>query len=258
MTPWRRILFAALFAAINAAHAEEPSRAPVTGTAFLSDELKTLQADEFANPGMLWVGEGERRWSQPEGATGKSCASCHGDAAQSMKGVAARYPAIDAVSGKLLNVELRVNACRTRHMAAAPLDYESNDLLALTAYIAAQSRGVAVKADTSGAAAPYYERGKALFSMRQGQINLACAQCHVDSAGRALRGDTISHGVGVGYPVYRLEWQGLGSLHRRLRACSVGVRAVQFDYGSDDYLSLELFLAARAEGLRGDAPAIRR
>jgi sulfur-oxidizing protein SoxA len=238
--------------------AEDGARPLATGSAFLSPELKALEADPFANPGMLWVEEGERLWRQADGAAGKSCQSCHGDAAQSMKGVAARYPAMDAASGKLLNLESRINTCRTRHMSAEPFKYESNELLSLAAYLARQSLGVPTRVETGGTAAPWYARGEALFNMRQGQLNLSCGQCHVDRAGRKLRGDVISHGLGAGYPVYRLEWQSLGSLHRRLRACSFGVRATQFDHGSDEYLSLELYLAKRAEGLPVEAPAIRK
>ena len=248
--------FAALFG--MAARADEIPRAPQSGSAFLSPELKAMQADEFANAGMLWLAEGERLWTQTDGTAGKSCAACHGDARQSMKGVAARYPALDGASGNLLNLELRINLCRTRHMAAETFAYETNELLSLTAYVASQSRGMPMAVDAGGAAAPYFERGKAYFTTRQGQLNLSCAQCHVDHAGQRLRGDIISHGVGVGYPVYRLEWQSVGSLHRRLRACSFGVRAVQSGYGSQDYVSLELFLAKRAEGLPIDAPAIRK
>lgn len=236
----------------------EDLRAPASGAAFLSSELKALQADDFANPGMLWVGEGEKLWARVDGAAGKSCASCHQDAASSMRGVAARYPAVDAASGKLLNLEGRINACRTGKMSAAPLAYESADLLALTAYVARQSSGMPTHVATTGPAAPYYARGRAFFERRQGQLNLACGQCHTEQAGKPLRGDVISYGVGVGYPVYRLEWQGLGSLHRRLRSCSLGVRAIQFDYGSDEYVSLELYLAKRAEGLVWDAPSIRK
>jgi len=238
-------------------HADDADHAPVSGSAFLSPELKAMQADDFANPGMLWVQEGERLW-QSAGPSGKACASCHGEAAQSMKGVAARYPAIDPASATLVNLEQRINLCRGRHMGETPFGYETNELLSATAYIAYQSRGLAMHVETGGAAAPYYERGKTLFHTRQGQLNLSCAQCHVDLAGRKLRGDVISHGVGVGYPVYRLEWQSLGSLHRRLRSCAFGVRARQYDYGSDDAVSLELYLAKRADGLEMDAPAIRR
>jgi sulfur-oxidizing protein SoxA len=239
------------------AQAEEPASAPKSGTSFLSPDLKAMQDDDFANPGMLWIGEGEKLW-QAKSASGKDCASCHDDAAKSMKGVAARYPAVDAEAGKPVNLEQRINFCRTRHMGEQPFAYESGDLLSLTAYVAYQSRGLPMNVETGGAAAPFFERGKALFTMRQGQLNLACSQCHVDLAGRRLRGDIISHGVGVGYPVYRLEWQGLGSLHRRLRSCSFGVRAVQNDYGADDYVNLELYLAGRARGLPIDTPAIRK
>jgi L-cysteine S-thiosulfotransferase len=237
--------------------AGEQYPAPVSGSSFLSAELKQMQEDEFANPGMLWVEEGKRLW-QTKNASGAFCGSCHGDAVRSMKGVAARLPAIDPVSGKPVNLEQRINLCRTGLMKDAAFPYESNELLALTAYIAYQSRGLPMDVEADGAAAPYYERGKALFTTRQGQFNLACSQCHAERAGRRLRGDVISYGVGVGYPVYRLEWQGLGSLHRRMRACSFGVRARQFDAGSDEYVSLELYLAKRAQGVTVDAPAIRK
>src|SRR5256885_16986097 len=36
----------------------------------------------------------------------------------------------------------------------------------------------------------------------------------------------------TGYPLYRLEWQNLGSLQRRLRNCLVGIRAEPYDYGA--------------------------
>lgn len=228
-------------------------------TDFLSTELKARQADETANPGMLWVAEGEELWSKPEGQDGKSCASCHGDARSSMRGVAARYPAVDRAGGKLLNLELRINRCRTAAQKAEALPYESEELLALTAFIARQSLGMPLNVSIDGpVAAEAYERGKAFFYERQGQINLSCAQCHEDNVGRHLRGDVISSAIPAGYPVYRLEWQTLGSLHRRLRACALGIRAIQYPYGSDEYISLELYLAKRAEGFPIETPAIRK
>lgn len=229
-----------------------------SGTSFLGDDLKARQADEAANPGMLWVDEGARLWETAQGPAGKACASCHGAAEDSMRGVAARYPAVDARSGDLLNLEGRINRCRVRHQGAEPYPYESDALLGLTAFVARQSLGMPMQVETGGAAAPFYEAGKAFFHRRQGQLNLSCAQCHDDNAGRPLRGDTISYGLGNGYPAYRLEWQSLGSLQRRLRSCSFGVRAVQFGYGSPEYLSLELYLAKRAEGVAVETPAIRR
>jgi sulfur-oxidizing protein SoxA len=229
-----------------------------SGTAFLSPELKAQQEDEGANPGMLWVAEGEKLWSAGAGPSGVSCASCHGAAATSMKGVATRYPTVDPASERLMNLELRINQCRTQQQGAAPLAWESQELLALTAYVAFQSRGLPIKVAIDGPARPHFEAGRALFMARQGQLNLACSQCHDDNWGRQLRGETISQGHPTGYPIYRLEWQSAGSLQRRLRACSLGVRAEVLDYGAPEYLDLELYLAWRAEGLPIETPALRR
>ncbi len=238
------------------------SPAPVAGdkragSAFLTPALRAQQEDEGANPGMLWVSQGERLWSTPAGPGGQACAACHGAAASAMKGVAARYPLVDGATGKLLNLELRINQCRTERQRAPPLAYESNELLALTAFVAFQSRGVPVAVEIDGQARPHFETGRELFAARQGQLNLACSQCHDDNWGRRLRGEVISQGHPTGFPVYRLEWQAAGSLHRRLRTCSQGVRAEPFGFAAPEYLALELYLAWRANGLPIDTPAIR-
>jgi L-cysteine S-thiosulfotransferase len=239
------------------AHGQQRAPPIHSATEYLSDDLKAEQTDEMRNRGMLWVDQGLTLWESPAGESGKSCASCHGEP-RSMKGVATRYPAVDRASGRLLNLEGRINACRVNHQGAAALAYESNELLGLTAMVARQSLGLTMQVETDGAARPFVEAGRTLWNERQGQMNLSCAQCHEASTGRKLRGDTISSGIGTGYPVYRLEWQGMGSLHRRLRACQLGVRAVQFPAGSDEYLALELYLAARAQGQPIETPALRR
>lgn len=251
------ILFAGLIAAALIATDKAVADPLPSGTSFLSDNLKNQQADEAANPGMLWVGAGEELWKQKAGTADKSCATCHENAENTMRGVATRYPKIDAASGKLINLEGRINLCRTENQKAEAFDYESEGLLALTAYIARQSLGVPVNVVLDPKAQPHYERGKEFFYRRQGQLNLSCAQCHEENAGKPLRGNTISYGIGNGYPAYRLEWQSLGSLHRRFKSCAFGVRAKRFQYGSPEYLDLELYLAVRAKGVVIETPAIR-
>ncbi len=245
---------------LAAAAPEAPATAePLpSGTTFMSDTLQARQRDEGANPGMLWVEAGAQLWETQAGDANQTCAGCHGSAESSMSGAATRYPAYDAGAGTLLNLEGRINRCRTSRQRAEPLAYESDELLALTAFVARQSLGQPMQVAVDGPAAPYYREGEAFFHRRQGQLNLSCSQCHDRHAGGRLRGDIISYGLGNGYPVYRLEWQSLGSLQRRLRACSLGVRAVQFDYGSRAYRALELFLAKRANGVPVETPAIRR
>lgn len=228
------------------------------GSAFISPELKAQQDDEGSNPGMLWVAEGEKLWDTPVGREARSCASCHGDAETSMKGVATRYPRLDAQTGKLQNLELKINQCRTERQGATAMPWESRGLLGATAYVAYQSRGLPIKVTIDGPAGPYFESGRTLFHTRQGQLNLSCSQCHDQNWGRRLRGDTISQGQPTGFPIYRLEWQSAGSLQRRLRACNFGVRAELLEHGAPEYLALELYLAWRAEGLPIETPGVRR
>jgi sulfur-oxidizing protein SoxA len=74
-----------------------------------------MQRDDVQNPGMLWVQDGEALWNAKAGARDKACASCHGDAATSMRGVAARYPAFDAQQGMPLTLGQRIDTCRQKH-----------------------------------------------------------------------------------------------------------------------------------------------
>jgi len=229
-----------------------------SGSAFLSQDLRALQGDELANPAMLWVERGEKLWREPGGKSAKSCASCHQDASIGMRGVAARYPQIDAASGKLLNLEGRINQCRVERQSAEPLRYESEELLSLTAFVTHQSFGVPVGVSIEGPARAHFDAGRTLYYQRRGQMNLSCAQCHEANWGKRLLAETISQGHPNAYPAYRLEWQTTGSLQRRIRACLSGIRAEMLPYGAPEYLDLELFLAWRAQGLPVEAPGVRR
>ena len=229
-----------------------------SGYFFLSRETQAMQDDDQANPGMLWVQEGSSLWGKAEGASGKACASCHQDAAVSMKGVAARYPAFDARAGRVINLEQRINLCRVGRQQAAPLPYESEELMALTTYVAHQSRGLPIRVAIDGPARPFFEAGRTFFLTRRGQLNLACNQCHEDHWGQKLRSEPISQGYGNAYPAYRLEWQTIGSLQHRLRNCNVGVRAEPYPYGAQEYVNLELYLAWRGQGLPMETPGVRR
>jgi sulfur-oxidizing protein SoxA len=255
---WRNaVVFFTLFSVTLSGMAQQ-TMPPKSGITYAGADIRALQADDFANPGMLWVTRGEKLWNTAAGSSGKSCASCHQDAAVSMRGVSARYPRVDAKVGKLINIEGRINTCREQNQEAEPLRYETEELLALTSYVAHQSRGMKIAVVDDATTRPYLEHGREIYFRRQGQINLNCAHCHVQNAGRKLLAETISEGHGNGYPTYRLEWQSIGSLHRRLRACYYGVRAAMPAFGSDELLDLELYLARRGTGLTVETPAVRR
>jgi L-cysteine S-thiosulfotransferase len=263
MSPGRRRLWLAtaamLLAAVTAfsAGAEIPASERRSGYADLAPTSKAMQDDDTANPGMLWVLDGEKLWNAKTGTANKACADCHNDALVSMKGVAARYPAFDITLGRPVNLEQRINLCRTGRQQTSPLAYESKELLALTAFVGRQSRGERIVPLADDRLKPFLEAGRDQFSRQQGQLNLACSQCHDDNWGRHLAGNIVPQGHPNGYPLYRLEWQSLGSLQRRLRNCMIGMRAEPYEYGAPENVALELYLMWRARGLSIETPAVR-
>jgi sulfur-oxidizing protein SoxA len=229
-----------------------------SGYEFLQPETQALQDDEFANPGFLWVDKGRALFHQAPDSGAPACTSCHGDDSRPVSKAAAHYPAVDEPSGQLVNLEARINLCRVRYQDLAPLEYESDGLLGLTAYLAHIAQGEPISVKVDGPAKKYYDAGEDYFFLRKGQFNLACSQCHNEHWGDKLRGDTISQGHGNAFPAYRMEWQTFGSLHRRLRDCDSGIRAEPLESGSETYTAVELYLAKRAEGLPMESPGVRR
>jgi sulfur-oxidizing protein SoxA len=229
------------------AHADERR----SGLDFMTPALQALQRDDARHPGQLWVREGEALWSRVA-PNGKRCADCH--AAGSLDGVAARYPA--AEGARPITLAGRIDQCRVRRLGLSAQGADGDEVLALSAWLAQRSRGTPIAAADSRLAG-WRALGAALWRQRLGQLNLSCAQCHDERAGRKLGGATIPQAHPTGYPIYRLEWQTLGSLERRLRGCVVGVRAEPFAPGADEWLALEVYLMDRAAGMEHEGVALR-
>ncbi len=249
--PWRLLL---LFT--PALHAQIPDAQRRSDFEFMGAAVQAMQRDDARNPAMLWVQQGAQLWQQTAGAKAQSCASCHGDVA-SLRGVAARYPAFDTRTQGPINLALRINRCRQEQQQAMPWKLESEELLALESLVALQSRGLPIAPPADARLQVHLERGRQLHAQRLGQLDLSCAQCHEQRWGQRLGGTTIPQGHPTSYPQYRLEWQGLGSLQRRLRNCLSGVRAQPGPWGASELLELELFLANRARGMPLEAPGVR-
>ena len=237
--------------------ADVPLSERKSGYQFLARETRAMQDDDTANPGMLWVLDGEALWNRKVGKANKSCADCHNDASTSMKGVAARYPAFNETANRPIDLEQRINICRTDQQNATPLLFESNEMLALAGFVGRQSRGMPIAVSDDERTKPFIQAGRAMFERRQGQLNLSCAQCHDDNWGAKLAGVSVPQGHPTGYPLYRLEWQAMGSLQRRLRNCLIGMRAQAYTFGAPEYVNLELFLMWRARGMAIETPAVR-
>lgn len=245
----------ALMLAVSPVAAQTAKDTRRSGFEDMRPATQAMQRDDSQNPAMLWVAEGEALFQRPPLPQSKACMACHTTA--SLVGTAARYPAFDAALNRPVSLSHRINLCRERHQQAPALAPESQPLLALETWVAHQSRGVLISPPDDARLAPFRVRGEQLYRARIGQLNLSCAQCHDDRSGLRLGGSVIPQGHPTAYPLYRLEWQAVGSLARRLRGCMTGIRAEPPAAHSLEMAELELYLASRAMGMPMETPGVR-
>lgn len=228
----------------------------ISGWAYRDTETRAMQLDDFDNPGMIFVDRGIDAWNAVDGTEGKSCASCH-EGPESMAGLRAMTPRVDAKSGKVMNIESYINDCRTTRMGAEALNVRGAEMTDMLALISLQSRGELMNVAIDGAAAPFFEKGKEIYYTRYGQLELSCANCHEDNNGNYIRSDHLSQGHTNGFPVYRLKDAGLVSAQGRFVGCVRDTRAETFKAGSDEFNALELYVAARGNGLAVEGVSVR-
>lgn len=231
----------------------------ISGWHYRTDETRDLERDTFDNPGMLGVEVGEGMWNTVMGTEGKSCATCHGDAAESMADVGNSFPKWDSDSGKPINVELQINKCLTENMGAEALPFDKKGQKELTAFIKHQALGKPVQLDLAqGDMQSWWDKGKELYYARTGQLNLSCATCHENYNGTFIRADHLSQGNINGFPTYRLKQANLISVHNRFRGCIRDTRAEFPAAFSDELMALEVYVTWRGSGLSVETPAVRQ
>lgn len=231
----------------------------ISGWHYRTEETRALQMDSFANPGMLAVEQGGEIWNTVEGTEGKSCASCHDDAAVSMKDVGATYPKWDPTTSKPINVEQRINQCRTENMGAEAYPFDKGGQKPMTAFIKHQSLGTPLQMNLAeGDMQEWWERGKDVYYTRTGQLDMSCASCHEKNNGNYIRADHLSQGNVNGFPTYRLKQSALVSLHNRFRGCIRDTRAEFPEAFSDELMALEVYVTWRGTGLAVETPAVRQ
>jgi sulfur-oxidizing protein SoxA len=221
-------------------HAQTDARK--SGTHFLSAQLQALQNDADKNPVQLWIGRGQLLWQS-------NCTSCHQEIVN-MAAKVASFPKLNR-DKTLVNLEDAID----NHTG---IQTSSEDVLALSAALHQAAKGELIHVQPIE---PHYSRGQQLWSTRIGRINLSCAHCHDITHGRVgtnMKAEVISQAQPTGFPIYRMSWQSLGTLERRLRACYSGVQAPLPSAGSPELRDLELFLKVRANGMVIDGPSVRR
>ena len=222
------------------AHLSDAMDEVMSGWRFRSDGTQAMQMDDFDNPGMSAVDAAADAWDTVEGSEGKSCASCHGAAEDSMAGVRAVYPKWNDAAEEVRTLAMQINDCRENKMGADKYGYTSGDMAAMEALITLQSRGMPVNVAIDGPVQATWEAGKELYYTRTGQLDLSCANCHEDNYGNMIRADHLSQGQINGFPVYRLKNTKLNTVHARFKGCVRDTRAETYKPGSDEFIALEL------------------
>ena len=251
-------LLGLLLCASAAPAADWPDNPRLSGNSFLPPGLLALQADKANSPVSMWLDRGAALWTAR--ANAPSCQDCHGSLGL-MRGAAPSYPRLSADGQALINLEDQIVAC-SRRSGSAGLRLEDDEVLALSAALHGAAAGQAIDLkpppEHSMQWQAHLARGTELFGTRIGRMNLACMHCHTQNVGRQIRADVVSPANPTGFPIYRMTWQRLGSIDRRLRACFAGVQAVQPAAGDVVLRELELYLKVRANGMPLEGPSIRR
>ncbi|MDA9265225.1 sulfur oxidation c-type cytochrome SoxA [bacterium] len=238
------------------AHLSDTLDEVMSGWLFRGTETRAMQADDFDNPGMIFVEQAQDSWMIAEGTEGKSCSSCHNDM-DSMAGVKATYPKWNEEAGEVRTLQMQMNNCRTERMGAEAWGYDKTPAINMEAALSAVSRGLPINVAIDGPAQSAWELGKELYYTRTGQLELSCANCHEDSYGMMIRADHLSQGQINGFPVYRLKNTKLNGVHSRFKGCVRDTRAETYKPGSAEFVALELYVASRGNGLSVEGPSIR-
>ena len=214
--------------------------------------------EEFP-PYQAAIEEGEKSFNTPFPQTRRHYADCFPE--QGI-GIAQRYPIWDKEKGEVVTLAKALNDCRESNLEK-PLDDERGEITQLLAYMAYTSRGNAIDTvipDDDPRALAAYQQGKGFYYSRQGQLNFACATCHVQNAGKRLRSEILSASLGHtnNWPTYRLKWGEIGTLHRRFRECLTQIKAEVPPAQSPILSNLEYFISYMSNGVPITGPSTRK
>ena len=241
------------------------SRFPNTPTAdfangvysILPEAREQWESIEEFPPYEIAIDNGQKLYHSKFG-NGKSLADCFGPEGA----VRGQYPLWDKDRGMVVTMERAVNECREAN-GEKPYGWKKGKIADVTAYMSYNSRGQEVKVDIPSAdprALAAYEKGKEHFYTKRGQLNFACADCHMLTAGNLYRADTTSPAFGhaTSWPVFRSKWQSMGTLHRRFAGCHKNIRANPYKAQGAEYSNLEYFVTYMSNGLDFNGPAARK
>jgi sulfur-oxidizing protein SoxA len=229
-----------------------------SGYEYIKPASREMQDDDFENPGLLAVDQGQRLFNNKQNDAGKACAECHGkDGTRLNTKNIARYPVYSEDAAEIVTLQKRISRCRDANAGSKTLPTDHPDLVALETFVRNRAIGEAVNVQTQGPVADSLKEGEKLYRTRYGLIDMACYQCHDVYPGQMIRGQKISQGQGNGFPAYRLGTGEITNLHQRIQQCLALMRAEPFDADSEEINLMGLYVMSRSNGLRIETPAVR-
>jgi sulfur-oxidizing protein SoxA len=255
MNRLREIRLVAFMVALAVPAASAFAGEPRSGYEYIKPATRAMQDDDFLNPGMFTVEEGQALFNAvPEGAE-QSCGDCHGtDGAGLDAANIARYPRVR--DGGVQTLQEQINLCRD-NAGGGRLPVDHPELIALETFVRHLARGEPVNVQTDGPVAELLARGEELYRARYGLIDISCYHCHDMYPGQMIRGQKISQGQGNGFPAYRLDIGEITNLHQRIQQCLNLMRAEPFASGSEEIELMGLYIMSRSNGLKIETPAVR-
>ncbi len=215
------------------------------------------QYDEIAEmpPYEDAVDEGEELYNK-KFKNGKSFKECF-----PKPDIAGDYPMYDAKKG-VVTLSSAINDCLKAN-GEKPWNMKKGKMAKLEAYFAYQSKEAGKKFNIkidSKEAQEAYERGKKEYYSQRGYLKLSCASCHVQGAGKRVRAEYMSPLLGqvTHFPVYRLKWEDLGTLERRMVGCNKDQGENPHKANSKWMKELLYFMAYMSNGMPVDGPDIRK
>ncbi|SHH77460.1 c-type cytochrome [Virgibacillus chiguensis] len=209
-------MFLILFTACSNSEAENNEK---TGEqegelAYNPPSMEELDADD---PMTSYIQKGEKIFNETNTVLSErvgnelSCASCHADGgvapSSSMVGVTTQFPQYRPREGVAFTIEDRINGCMIRSMNGQKMDYDSEEMRALTAYLTYISEGVETGEEIpwrmqntmEEIPEPNVTRGEELYEQKN------CLSCHATdgsgtgaTTGPALWGDnSFNDGAGM-------------------------------------------------------------
>jgi sulfur-oxidizing protein SoxA len=228
------------------------------------------------SPVELFELEGESLWKKPQGAKQASLEKCDlGQGPGVLKGAYARLPRYFKDADRVMDLEARLLHCMQTVQGRSAEDARKrvfgnedrpSEMEYLSAYVAAQSRGVPMAPGTSHPKEKEaLELGRRLFFHRAGAWDFSCASCHGEEGKRirmqdlpVLADPRDARPVVATWPAYRVSNSQFKTMQWRLNDCYRQMRMPEPVFASEATVALNLFLTATGKGEPYRGPGTKR